>query len=170
MHIMGNIMPAKPPVNASITAAQLIALGQQIRAHRKSLRISATTAAEAAGISRVTLYRIEKGEPAVTIGAYMNTMAVLGLNFGLITPAELIESHLDVNREGWMPARICLSDYPQLKQLAWQVHGSKTLSPIEAWDIYERNWRHMDANSLKKHEQQLIDALRSAFGGGDSHV
>lgn len=170
MYIMKNTMPAKPPIIARNTADQLIALGQQIRAHRKALRISATTAAEAAGISRVTMHRIEKGEPAVTMGAYVNVMAALGLNFGLVTTAEMKESHHEVNREGWMPARIFLSEYPQLKQLAWQVHGAETLSPIEAWDIYERNWRHMDAQALTVHERQLIDALRLAFGGGDRHV
>ena len=163
-------MPAKPPIITSITANQLIALGQQIRAHRKTLRISATTVAEAAGMSRVTLHRIEKGEPAVTMGAYMNVMAVLGLNFGLVAPAELIESHDAVSREGWIPARIRLVDYPQLKQLAWQVHDTVTLSPAEAWDIYDRNWRHMNEQALTVHERQLIDALRLAFSGGDNHV
>lgn len=163
-------MPAKPPVTTCNIANQLITLGQQIRAHRKTLRISATTAAEAAGMSRVTLHRIEKGEPAVTMGAYMNAMTALGLNFGLVAPAELIVSYDAVNREGWIPARIRLMDYPQLKQLAWQVHGAVTLSPAEAWDIYDRNWRHMNEQALTEHERQLIDALRLAFSGGDSHV
>lgn len=164
-------MPAKLPVITSMTADQLIALGQQIRAHRKALRISATAAAEAAGMSRVTFYRIEKGEPAVTMGAYVNAMAALGLHFGLIQPAaESNETQHAVNRDGWIPARIFLKDYPQLKQLAWQVHGVETLSPTEAWDIYERNWRHMDEQTLTMTERQLIDALRLAFEGGDRHV
>lgn len=163
-------MPAKAPIAASITVNQLITLGQQIRVHRKALRISATSAAEAAGMSRVTLHRIEKGEPSVTMGAYMNAMVALGLSFGLATPVELIESQHEVNREGWIPARVRLSDYPQLKQLAWQVHGAETLSPLEASDIYERNWRHMDKQALTVHEHQLIDALSLAFGSGDSHV
>jgi transcriptional regulator with XRE-family HTH domain len=163
-------MPSKSPIIDNIAAEQLIALGQQIRAQRKALRISATTAAEAAGMSRVTLHRIEKGVPAVTMGAYVNAMVALGLNFGLVVPAELTESHYEVNREGWIPARISMGDYPQLKQLAWQVHGAETLSPIEAWDVYERNWRHMDEQALTLHERQLIDALRLAFRGGESHV
>lgn len=160
-------MPAKSPVITSTTADKLIAMGEQIRAHRKALRVSTTAAAEAAGMSRVTLHRIEKGEPAVTMGAYVSAMAALGLNFGFVTPAEQIEPH-EVNREGWIPARICLKKYPQLNQLAWQAHGAETLSPIEAWDIYERNWRHMD--ELMEHERQLIDALRLAFTGGDGDV
>jgi len=168
-YIIRSIMPAKPPATSKVTEAQLIALGQRIRAHRKALRISATSAAEAAGMSRVTLHRIEKGEPAVTMGAYVNAMAALGLNFGLVPPAGLIESPHAVTREGWIPARIRLSEYPQLKQLAWQVHGAETLSPTEAWDIYERNRRHVDEQALTVHERQLIDALCVAFGKGDSH-
>lgn len=163
-------MPAKSPIIASITKAQLISLGQQIRAHRKALRISATTAAEAAGMSRVTLHRIEKGEPAVTMGAYVNAMAALGLNFGLVAPAESVKADVAANREGWIPARIGLRDYPQLTQLAWQVHGVETLSPKEAWDIYERNWRHIDEQALAVSERQLIAALRLAFGGGGDDV
>jgi hypothetical protein len=121
-------------------------------------------------MSRVTLHRIEKGEPAVTMGAYVNAMAALGLNFGLVAPAEPSESHQAVNREGWIPARISLEEYPQLRQLAWQVNSVETLSPTEAWDMYERNWRHMDEQALTAIERQLIDALRQAFGGGGSHV
>jgi len=163
-------MPSKPPIISSSAAEHLIALGQQIRALRKALRISATTAAEAAGMSRVTLHRIEKGEPAVTMGAYVNAMAALGLNFGLVMTAEPIKAHPTEQREGWIPARIRLIDYPQLKQLAWHVQGAETLSPKEAWDIYERNWRHLDEPSLTENEQHLIDTLRVAFGGGNSHV
>ena len=170
LYIIRNTMPTKLPIISSNAAEHLIALGQQIRVHRKALRISATTAAEAAGMSRVTLHRIEKGEPAVTMGAYMNAMAALGLNFGLVTSAEPIKAHPTEQREGWIPARIRLIDYPQLKQLAWQVQGAETLSPKEAWDIYERNWRHLDEPALAENEQQLIDALRLAFVGGNINV
>jgi len=169
MDIIENIMSSKAPNISSSVVDRLILLGQQIRLQRKALRISATAAAEAAGISRVTLNRIEKGEPTVTMGAYVNAMAVLGLNFGLVTPAKVVEAQQAVNREGWIPARISFADYPQLKQLAWQVHGTETLSPVEAWGIYERNWRHMNEQALTECERQLIDGLRLALGG-DNHV
>jgi hypothetical protein len=106
----------------------------------------------------------------VTMGAYLNAMVVLGLNFGVVKPAETIESQGAVDRDGWIPARIHMMEYPQLRQLAWQVQGADTLSPKEALDIYERNWRHLDEQALTLHERQLIDALRLAFEGGDSHV
>ena len=200
---MGNIMPARPPIIATTAANKLSAMGKTIRAHRKALRINATTAAEAAGMSRVTLHRIENGEPSVTIGAYLNAMAALNLDFGIIKPtvtgasginpdnplgyeptvgASLLannfasklaptigktsngQSGIDDDRKGWIPARIHLADYPQLKQLAWQVHGTDELTPAEALSIYERNWRHVDVKALEPRERQLVDALRIGLG------
>ena len=59
-------MPAATPPVADPVAVKLAAIGRRIRAHRKQLGINGTTAAEAAGMSRVTLHRIERGEPSVT--------------------------------------------------------------------------------------------------------
>ncbi len=163
-------MPAKSPDITGSTAALLKVLGQQIRAHRKSQRISAVAAAEAAAMSRVTLHRIEKGEPAVTMGAYANAMLVLGLTFGLLPQAGQSAVPAVLNQGEWIPARIRLKEYPQLNQLAWQLQGVETLSPLEAWDIYDRNSRHLDEQTLAEYERQLIDALRLAFGGVGRHV
>ena len=156
-------MPATAPHIAPAAAEYLAQLGQQIRARRKALRINATVAAEAAGMSRVTLHRIEKGEPAVTIGAYLNGMDVLGLHLSIA--ANNVEAQLENPTEGWIPARVCLTDYPQLKQLAWQLRGTETLTPNEALGIYERNARHLDVTTLTTKEKNLIDALRLALGG-----
>jgi transcriptional regulator with XRE-family HTH domain len=163
-------MPAKPPLVASTAADKLGVLGQQIRAHRKALRISATAAAEAAGMSRVTWHRVENGEPSVTMGAYLNAMTALGLDFGITPPPEKATGTADDDRQGWIPARIRLADYPQLKQLAWQVHGTDEVTPAEALSIYERNWRHVDVQALNPRERNLIDALRIALGGQGSDV
>lgn len=160
-------MPARTPTIANKAADKLIALGKQIRAHRKALRVNATTAAEAAGISRVTLYRIENGEPSVTMGAYLNVMEALNMDLGITKSAT---DALNADREGWIPARIHLADYPQLKQLAWQVHGSDELTPAEALSIYERNWRHVDKQALEPQERQLVDALRIGLGEPDGIV
>lgn len=165
-------MPAKSPFTTSATLARLIELGQRIRVHRKALRINAATVAEAAGMSRVTLHRIEKGEPAVTIGAYMNVLSALNLELGLLDPARPAAARDDMHTDwaGWIPAQVRLADYPQLKALAWQLHGTDTLTPTEAFDIYERNWRHVDENALQTHERQLIDALRQGLAGHVSRV
>ncbi len=60
-------MPAKNPKITTETAHHLHTLGARIRAQRKKLELNATVAAEAAAMSRITWYRIEKGEPAVTM-------------------------------------------------------------------------------------------------------
>jgi transcriptional regulator with XRE-family HTH domain len=157
-------MPATSPAIASAAAEKLALLGRRIRARRKAQRVSATAAAEAAGMSRVTLHRIEAGEPSVTMGAYLNAMAALGLEFGILEPLPAGGGH-DDDREGWIPARIRLADYPQLKQLAWQVRGTEALTPSEALGIYERNWRHLDLQAMDARERNLVEALRLALEG-----
>ena len=151
-------MPAKPPVSPGAVATALATLGQKMRVHRKAMGVSAVTAAQAAGMSRVTWHRIEKGEPSVTMGAYMNALAALGLRMDVGLLGE--EPPTSSDYKGWIPARVRLADYPQLQQLAWQVQGVDELTPVEALSIYERNSRHLDSAAMDMHEQNLIDALR----------
>ena len=63
-----------------------------------------------------------------------------------------------------------MSDYPQLKQLAWQVQGTDEVTPAEALSIYERNTRHVDIATMDARERNLIDALRLALGENGKHV
>lgn len=163
-------MPAQTPVITEVVATKLGALGQQIRAHRKALRVSATTAAQAAGMSRVTFHRIENGEASVTMGAYLNAMAALGLDFGIFAPPTSDAGDKAHNAKDWIPVRIRLADYPQLKRLAWQVHGTDELTPREALGIYERNARHLDPDAMEQRERYLVDALRLAFKEGRTGV
>ena len=145
-------MPAKNPKISAETAHRL-------RAERKKLGISATVAAEAANMSRITWYRIEKGEPAVTMGAWINAANVLGLTLD-IPQAGSVEA----DGYGWIPTRIRLADFPELKKLAWHVRGTEYLGAREALDIYERNQRHLDPDAMTSEEAGLLDALRRVFG------
>ena len=163
-------MPSPAPIVPEQCTAQLQALGEQIRARRKALRLSATVTAEAAGLSRVTLHRIEKGEPSVTMGAYLNAVAALGLEFHITAPNDKAGPVAEASRKGWIPARIRLADYPQLQALAWHVHGTEALTPSEALGIYERNWRHLDVQAMAPAEQDLVEALRLGLGGEKSDV
>jgi transcriptional regulator with XRE-family HTH domain len=167
-------MPSQPPPSAEGVLTQLQALGAHLRAHRKSLRISATTVAEAAGLSRVTLHRIEHGEPSVTMGAYLNVMAALGLALPMPEPVGpgggKAEKLLAAHPPGWVPAQVVLKSYPQLAQLAWQVQGLDTLMPQEAWNIYQRNARHLDPAKLSPSERELMHALQQAYGEGEQGV
>jgi hypothetical protein len=159
LYIMRNIMPAKNPKITKETAHQLRTLGERIRTQRKKLKLNATVAAEAANMSRITWYRIEKGEPAVTMGAWFNAVAVLGLILD-IPGTEKAKA----DRSNWIPARIPLADYPELNRLAWHVGGTEYLSAREAMDIYERNQRHLDHDAMTPEEAQFLNALRTAFG------
>lgn len=157
------MLPTVPHSNLPC-AAQLQALGAQIRSQRKALRLNATVTAEAAGVSRVTLHRIEKGEPSVTMGAWCNALAALGMVLQARSAADGRTSTAQPpDRAGWIPARVALADYPQLRALAWQVHGTDTLTPFEALDIYERNARHLDLPTMSAEEQALLQALRLAL-------
>lgn len=144
--------------------------GQRLRQRRKELKVSATAAAEAAGMSRVTWYRLEKGATSVTLGAWLSAVQALGLEVSLDLPAGKTASAHAPASGNWIPARIRLADYPQLRQLAWQLPGIEELSPREALGIYERNWRHLDLNALEPREQALVRALRLAFNEEGSDV
>lgn len=156
-------MPAQAPTPTDVSTQALAALGEQIRAARKALGVSAVSTAQAAGLSRVTLHRVERGEPSVTMGAYLNVMAALGLNFGILPrppePAPRAAKRL-------LPARIRLTDYPQLQRIAWHVRGTDELTAAEAAGIYARHGRHLDAAALSQHERALMDALQQTFDQG----
>lgn len=137
-------------------------LGAQVRARRKAMGVSAAAAAEAAGISRVTWYRIEKGEPSVAAGAYADAAAVLDLDWTFMARGKAEAPGADA-MDGWLPVRIALADYPQLRKLAWHVQGTDTLTPREALSVYERNGRHLDEAQLTPPERALIDALRTVL-------
>ncbi len=155
-------MPASSPFNGSQLKKILRHLGQQIHTRRKGLKISAVTTAEAAGISRMTLNRIEHGEASVTMGAYLNVISVLGLELELLDST--LHKKLKPVPAAKLTNKISISDYPQLKRLAWQLKSQKELSLQEALDLYERNWRHVDLNKMNSQERELIQALLTTFG------
>ena len=57
----------------------LVKLGGDITVARKKRRISTASMAERAFLSRSTLARMEKGDPSVSMGAYLSALAILGL-------------------------------------------------------------------------------------------
>ena len=100
-------MPAKAPPIGEILAARLVAIGSRLHAHRKQHKVTATSAAEAAGISRATLHRIERGEPSVTMGAYLSAIAALGLELEVADPP----TGRAFERQPGVPASIRLDAY-----------------------------------------------------------
>ena len=61
----------KPPYDLpSATQEILAAMGSQIKMARLRRNLSVESVAEQAGISRTTLWHVEKGSPSVAIGIY----------------------------------------------------------------------------------------------------
>ncbi len=161
-------MPAAAPSLPSHAAETLAALGLRIRAARKAEGLAAASVAEAAGMSRVTLTRIERGEPSVTIGAYVGVIAALGLELRVAGPDAFdnaaIGSEATARVTGDARAtgaadRIRIADYPQLAAVSWHVPGLTELTVQEARGIYERHWRHVDTASIGPSEAALLARL-----------
>jgi transcriptional regulator with XRE-family HTH domain len=69
-----------PAINLPIPAKKALKkVGKDIGVARRKRRITMELMAERAGISRVTLGRIEKGEPTVSMGAYATVLFTLGM-------------------------------------------------------------------------------------------
>ena len=77
---MGEVMKTQAIGTLPRTARQaLIKLGEDIAIARKKRRISTVSMAERAFISRGTLYKVEKGDPSVSMGVYATVLSILGL-------------------------------------------------------------------------------------------
>lgn len=71
------------------TERYLKVMGEQIKLARLRRNIALNLVAERAGISRVTLSKIEKGDPSVAIAAYANTLHALnGMDKDLLLVAK----------------------------------------------------------------------------------
>lgn len=156
-------MPTPPPPLDEVTITRLAQLGEAYRARRKALGVSVVAAAQAAGVSRVTWYRMEKGEPSVTLGVWANAAHVLGLDWpGL--PLDRDRARFPAPGR-WLPLDITLEDFPELRRLAWSVTGRATVSPREAWATYQRHAPDIASIRLIPREQALFDALAEVYGG-----
>ncbi len=62
-----------------------------------------------------------------------------------------------------------ISDYPQLKLLCWNLK-TEFLTRADAFALYERNWRFIDAPTLEPKERELIDELVKDLGNGVLNV
>lgn len=58
------------------------------------------------------------------------------------------------------------TDFPELGLLAWNRDPTRPIGRREAFELYERNWRHVDAEHLTVAEARLIDELTQEFGRG----
>lgn len=143
-----------------IQANYLATIGQKLHLRRKSLKVSAESVAIAAGISRITLHRIEKGEPGVSMGAFVSVIEALGLQF-IVSSKDLEKPALNISEIDL--SKISIKEYPQLKQLAWQLHDDAVLTAVEAKNMYERNEKHIYFDLISEKERELIKLLGVEF-------
>ena len=57
-------------------------------------------------------------------------------------------------------------DFPELGLLAWNRDVTRPIPREEAFELYERNWRFVDADHLTPVEVDLIEELTQEFGHG----
>ncbi len=76
-------MPAKQPILYPSQMKLLAAFGERLRLARLRRHLSLDTASERAGISKMTLFRAEQGNPAVALGTYLRILSVLKLESDL---------------------------------------------------------------------------------------
>ncbi len=90
------------------TARQALAkLGADIAVARKKRRISTVSMAERAFISRGTLYKVERGDPSVSMGIYATVLAILGLADRLAQAADRRNDSLGLDiDEDRLPKRV----------------------------------------------------------------
>ena len=63
-------------------------VGQQIKLARLRRKISCELCAERAKISRATLWKIEKGDPSVSMGAYLSALFAIHLERDILLLAQ----------------------------------------------------------------------------------
>jgi len=73
-------MPARQPALYPSQKKLLTGLGERLRLARLRRKLAVDVTCERAGISRMTLYRIEAGSPAIAVGTLARVLAVLGLD------------------------------------------------------------------------------------------
>lgn len=77
----------------------LAKLGEDIAVARKKRHISTVSMAERAFISRGTLYKVEKGDPSVSIGIYATVLSILKLVDKLGQVADRSDDNLGLDIE-----------------------------------------------------------------------
>lgn len=89
------------------TRQALAKLGEDIAIARKKRRISTISMAERAFISRGTLYKLERGDPSVSMGVYATVLTILGLveNLGQVADRREDLLGLDID-EDHLPKKI----------------------------------------------------------------
>lgn len=138
-------------------------IGEKIKAERKRLKLPQADTAEASGIDRRTLGRIEKGQSSVTIGAYVTVMNGLNIKLTATTPVDALKEEKQ-HREQFLPLLINLNEYRALRDCAWHITGEDFVEPSVAYRLYQERITLIDRKLLADKEIALMAALEKVYG------
>lgn len=62
--------------------------------------------------------------------------------------------------------RFRLANYPMLREVAWNTDPEAELTPSEAFALYERKRRHIDHQSMRRHERDIVTYSIKTIGKG----
>lgn len=68
-----------------------------------------------------------------------------------------------------MITQLNIDNYPQLSLLAWN-RVIRVIDDDEAFALYERNWRFVEAERFNANEAALIEELKIKYGNGVLNV
>lgn len=105
-----------------------------------------------AGMTRQKLIKVEQGRPSVAMGTYAALMRALNLAPTVMEPV------------------VAIDHYAQLKRLAWNRPGKRTIPEKEALALYERHGSLVDQSAMDNQERALLDDLVKRYGNGVLHV
>ena len=105
MFIIIDVMGRKKVVLLPQTEEILKKMGEQIKFARLRRKLSVELVAERAGVSRATIWAVEKGAPSVAMGIYASVLLAIGMQEDLLLIAKddvlgrtLQDLELPVNR------------------------------------------------------------------------
>lgn len=98
-------MKPRTPASTVLAAKQI---GENLATWRKLMGFTAAQVADRAGISRSTLSRLEKGDPAVSLATFLNVCRAVQMPYdGVVSATDPYETDLGRIRSDWkLPQRV----------------------------------------------------------------
>jgi len=104
--------------------------------------------------------------PKVVVKKSSAGLGLFALEKNLEAPISTKHSSIEFDPNRLDDEQIAVQYYPQLKALAWQLREDALISPRDALNMYERNWRLIDLEKMTPEEKKLIEQLKNEVGKG----
>ena len=157
-------MPRTTPPILPPLQRELASLGERLRHARLRRAHAAETIAQRAGVTRKTLGRVERGDPAVSLGVYVRVLQALGLDADL--------AH--IARDDELGRRLQDQGLKQPRRALRKKEGSMERISSDEGEAYLARWRlvqeaevaELRRTSMETKLRQLaaLVAARDTFG------